>query len=115
MVCFLPGLYVLRHDAPRQIVVAVVAPRVVKEISSRGEDVTRKTGAALQRDRDQTTGWFNKRFYHLIEHFLFLKAHPVQIGLPHPEEVNDQRGGQQLPDEQNHPEDDVTGIAESRL
>lgn len=28
----LPGLDVLRHDAPRQVIVAVVPPRVVKEV-----------------------------------------------------------------------------------
>lgn len=28
----LPGLDVLRHDAPRQVIVAVVPPRVVEEV-----------------------------------------------------------------------------------
>lgn len=43
-----PGLDVLGHDAPRQVVVAVVAPRVVEEVGPRGEDVAREHGAALR-------------------------------------------------------------------
>lgn len=44
----LPGLDVLRHDAPRQVVVTVITPRVVEEIRPRGEDVTRKPRTTLQ-------------------------------------------------------------------
>lgn len=44
----LPGLDVLGHDAPRQVVVAVVAPGVVKEVGPGGEDVAGEHGAALE-------------------------------------------------------------------
>ena len=43
----LPGLDVLRHDAPCQVIVAVVTAWVVKEISPRGEDMTGKPRATL--------------------------------------------------------------------
>lgn len=43
----LPGLDVLRHDAPRQVIVAVIAPRVVEEIRPGREDVAWKAGATL--------------------------------------------------------------------
>lgn len=43
----LPGLDVLRHDAPRQVIVAVVPPRVVKEVGPRREDVSGKSRGAL--------------------------------------------------------------------
>lgn len=52
---FLPGLDVLRHDAPRQIIVAVITPWVVKEIRPGGEDVTRKPRTALQEERTNKT------------------------------------------------------------
>lgn len=46
--CCLPGLDVLRHHAPRQVVIAVVSSRVVKEIRPGGEDVTGQPGATLR-------------------------------------------------------------------
>lgn len=43
-----PGLDVLGHDAPRQVVIAVIAPRVVKEVGSGGEDVAREHRSTLR-------------------------------------------------------------------
>lgn len=51
----LPGLDVLRHDAPRQVIVAVVAPRVVEEVRPRREHVSRKSRAALWDQRQRWT------------------------------------------------------------
>lgn len=59
MMVFLPGLDVLRHDAPGQVIVTVITPWVVEEISPRGEDVTRKARATLQ---DQQTT-INPRYH----------------------------------------------------
>lgn len=49
---FLPGLDVLWHDAPCQVIVAVVTPRVVEEVRPRGEDMTGKPRATLQGKQD---------------------------------------------------------------
>lgn len=53
-----------------------------------------------------------------VSWFLFpssvrLVAHPVQVGLPNSEEENHERSREQLPHEQNHPKDDVAGVAQS--
>lgn len=48
VVFLLPCLDVLRHDAPRQVVVAVVSPWVVEEIAPGGEAVTSEPSATLQ-------------------------------------------------------------------
>lgn len=65
---FLPSLDVLWHDAPRQVVVAVVTPRVVKEIRPGGEDVARQPWAALwdQQRRWHTLKWFTSQTYTFI-------------------------------------------------
>lgn len=52
---FLPGLDVLRHDAPRQVVVTVVTSWVVKEIRPGGEDVARQPRASLWDHRYDNT------------------------------------------------------------
>ena len=42
------------------------------------------------------------------------RTDPVLRRPSHPEEEDNQWGGQQLPDEQNHPEHDVTGVSQWR-
>lgn len=48
IVVLLPGLDVLRHYTPRQVLVAVITPGVVEEISPGGEAMTGKPRATLQ-------------------------------------------------------------------
>lgn len=64
----LPGLDVLRHDAPRQVVVAVVASWVIKEIRPGGEDVAGQPRATLwdQQRRRQHIRLRNKAAYIFI-------------------------------------------------
>jgi len=54
----LPGLDVLRHDAPRQVVVAVITPRVVEEISPGGEDVTGEPQALTTQREDRVVLYY---------------------------------------------------------
>lgn len=75
----LPGLDVLRHDVPRQVIVTVVTPRVVKEIGPRGEDVTGKPSAALQDTNKTVNTWLKgnclileKPVFHIISLFILL-------------------------------------------
>lgn len=107
------GLDVLRHDAPRQIVIAIVAPGVIEEISPGGEDVTGKPRAALRGEPDTSTA-VNIRRHKDADCWSSL-AHPVQVRMSNPEEENDEGGGEQLPHEQDHAKDDVACVAQSGL
>lgn len=44
-----------------------------------------------------------------------LASYPVLVWLPDPEEENEEGSWEQLPDKQDHPEDNVSGITQSRL
>lgn len=44
-----------------------------------------------------------------------LAFHPVLVWLANPEEEDEEGSWKQLPDKQDHPEDNVTGITQSGL
>lgn len=56
-----PGLDVLGHDAPRQVVVAVIASWVVEEVGSGGEDVAGEHRAALGENHHKKKYYTNKQ------------------------------------------------------